>query len=84
MAKTGRPSAYSLEIADAICKEIATRDHSLVAICSRDDMLPQSMVYRWLEAHDDFRERYARARERQADFMAAQTVDIADDTSRDN
>jgi hypothetical protein len=32
--------------------------------------------------HQDFCDKYARARERQADFMAAQTVDIADDTSK--
>jgi hypothetical protein len=82
MAKTGRPTSYSSEIADAICEEIATTDHSLLSICSREDMPSQSMVYRWLEAHEDFRENM-RARERQAYFMAAQTVDIADDVSRD-
>jgi hypothetical protein len=61
MAKKGRPTSYSTEIADAVCEEIATTDHSLAAICSRDGMSSQSMVYRWLEAHEDFRERYARA-----------------------
>ena len=53
MAKTGRPSSYNPEIADAICDEIATTDHSLVAICSQDGMPSQSMVYRWLEANED-------------------------------
>ena len=36
------------------------------------------------DKYQDFCDKYARARERQADFMAAQTVDIADDTSKDN
>ena len=71
--KTGRPSSYNPETADVIFEEIATTDHSLLAICSRQDMPSQSMVYRWLEAHEDFREKFARARERQADFMASQT-----------
>ena len=62
MAKTGRPTSYSPEIADTICEEIATTDHSLVAICSRDGMPSQTMVYRWLEAHADFWEKYARER----------------------
>ena len=84
MAKTGRPTRYSQEIAEAICEEIATTDHSLAGICAREDMPSQSMLYRWLEAQADFRERYARARERQAGFMAAQTIDLADDTANNN
>jgi hypothetical protein len=35
MAKTGRPTSYSTEIADAICEEIATTDHCLLSICVR-------------------------------------------------
>jgi hypothetical protein len=34
MAKTGRPTSYSQNIADAICEEIATTDHSLRRICA--------------------------------------------------
>lgn len=42
------------------------------------------MVYRWL--HDDvngFREKYVRAREDQADTMADEMLDIADDGTND-
>lgn len=38
MAKTGRPTTYSQEIADAICEEIATTDHALYRICEREGM----------------------------------------------
>jgi hypothetical protein len=84
MAKTGRPTTYTPEIAEAICEEIATTDHALHRICEREDMPDHATVYRWLASNQDFCDKYARARERQADFMASQTVDIADDTSKDN
>ena len=84
MAKTRRPTTYSEAIADAICDELSTTDHGLERICRGNGMPDVRTVYRWLEAQDDFRQRYARARERQADFMAAQTVDIADDTSKED
>jgi transposase-like protein len=57
--KTGRPSRYSPEIADAICDEIATTDHALHRICEREGMPEARTVYRWLES---FRQQYARAR----------------------
>jgi len=38
---------------------------------------------RWLDAHESFRENYARARQDQADFLAEEIVQIADDGSND-
>lgn len=38
---------------------------------------------RWLEAHEDFREKYARARADQADFLAEEILQIADDGLND-
>jgi len=48
MAKTGRPTSYSQNIADAICEEIATTDHSLCRICDAEGMPSPSTVYLWL------------------------------------
>ena len=78
MAKTGRPTTYSQEIADAICEELATTDHALHRICEREGMPDHATVYRWIASNQDFCDKYARARERQADFLAAQVVEIAD------
>jgi hypothetical protein len=83
MARKGRPTSYSIEIADAICEEIATTDQSLLAICTRKGMPSQSIVYRWLEAHWDFREKYAHERERQADVLASQILEISEDGAND-
>ena len=38
----------------------------------------RSTVYRWLEDNEDFREKYARARELQAERYAAEIIALAD------
>jgi hypothetical protein len=40
-------------------------------------------VFRWLNQHAAFREKYARARDAQADVLAEETLEIADDGSND-
>lgn len=78
----GRPSDYTPEIADLICERIADGE-SLRSICSEAEMPSKSMVFRWLAAHDEFRDQYARAREAQADALADEMLDIADDGRND-
>lgn len=76
--------AYTDEIADKICEGLAD-GRSLRSICLDVDMPSQSMVFRWLadERYASFRERYARAREAQADALFDEAIDIADDGSND-
>lgn len=78
----GRPTDYSEEIAAVICDRIAEGE-SLRSICRADDMPDKSTVFRWLAAHDSFRDHYARARETQADAMVDEIIDIADDGHND-
>lgn len=73
----GRPSKYNEEIADSICDQIAV-GHSLLKICGDSAFPSERAVYRWLEVHEEFRQRYARARELQADHYAAEIIDLAD------
>lgn len=40
-------------------------------------------VYRWMGANEEFRQQYACAREDQADTLADEIIDIADESSRD-
>ena len=80
----GRPSGYSDEIAHEICEELA-KGRSLLSICAEQGKPSQSMVYRWLEDRAEFREKYVRARERQADNFADSVHQIAqfeEDTAR--
>ncbi len=78
----GRPSDYNEETALKICERLAEGE-SLRAICLDDDMPSKSSVFRWLDANQSFRDQYARAREFQADTMADEIQDIADDGTND-
>ena len=56
----GRPTAFSQDMADAICGELA-EGLSLHAICTRDDMPSARTVHEWLENNPEFAQQYARA-----------------------
>jgi len=73
----GRPSSYNEVIADAICDELAT-GRSLLQITEGKDFPSERTVYRWLEINAEFRQKYARAREFQAEHYASQIVALAD------
>jgi hypothetical protein len=57
----GRPSDYSLELVTLICAKMGEGE-SVRSICRDDDMPALSTVFRWLAAHPEFQEQYARAR----------------------
>lgn len=83
MAGQGRPTLYTVEIADRICAELAG-GNSLAGICRAADMPSQATVHGWVtEDRDGFSERYTRAREVQALRWADELVEIADDGSND-
>ncbi len=90
--KLGRPSKYTEEIALKICEEIATSSKSLKRICEPDEMPTVRTVLSWLSEGDKeggkpefkaFLHQYARARDQQADFLAEEILEIADDGSND-
>lgn len=83
MAVMGRPEIYTDELALKLCTQIATSSSSLKAICAPDDMPSVSTVLKWLREKPDFSLQYARAKEEQADYMAEEMIDIADDGSND-
>jgi len=74
MAKNGRPSIYSDSLAEIICERLA-RGESLNKICSDADMPSRDSVMRWVESNPEFCNRYARARERQAEYFLDLIVD---------
>jgi len=84
--KTGRPTLYSREKSDLICKLIAS-GQPLTKICALENMPCMSTVMNWLwqesPYREDFLEKYARAREQQAEILADQIISIADDDSED-
>lgn len=78
----GRPSDYTTATAVEICTQIV-EGKSLNKICLSDGMPDVRTVYRWLSVNEEFRQQYARAKEDQADTLADEIIDIADDTARD-
>lgn len=86
MAKMGRPTKYSNELADRICELISTSNKGLHSICKENEGFPKfSTIFKWLGEADKqyFIDNYARAREAQADFLKDEMFEIADDVSRD-
>lgn len=78
MAKMGRPTLYTPEMAERIC-EIVAKGFPVHRFDERKDVPSSTTVFRWLDEKEDFRERYARAREQLADRFAEQVITISDE-----
>jgi hypothetical protein len=79
----GRPSSYTPEIARRIC-EALIEGRSLRSICREEEWCPSiTTVINWLAADKEFLAQYTQAREQQAELMADELIDIADDGTND-
>jgi hypothetical protein len=78
----GRPSIYSQEIADKLCAGII-EGYSLRTVCKPDEMPCVSTVLNWLRSKPNFLAQYEKAKEEQADALAEEMLDIADDGTND-
>ena len=65
------------DIMERIC-ELLAAGQSMAQICRSKAMPAQSTVYRWIAESAEFSERYAHAREMQADMLADEISEIAD------
>ncbi len=82
-AKTGRPTDYTPELAALICERVATSTLGLNKICLAEDMPVKSTVNLWRYRYPEFSYQYAQAKLVQADLLAEECMDIADDDSKD-
>ncbi|WP_375764222.1 terminase small subunit protein [Bradyrhizobium sp. Pha-3] len=82
-AKTGRPTAYTPEIATVILQRL-TEGQTLRAVC-RDESLPsESTVRTWaMDNREGFGDRYKTAREIGYHAMADEVLELADDGRND-
>lgn len=81
--KPGRPSKYSLKLAQRVCEAIACGE-SLVSVTKRAWAPSYTTVMKWCRELPEFAEMYARAREDQADYLADRIVEIADGATPDD
>ena len=80
--KMGRPTKYSTEITAEILTRL-TEGESLRSIVKDAHMPPQATVYEWLAAKPDFAERYAYARDQQAETLADEIIALADEKPKE-
>ena len=74
----GRPSIYSDVLAAQLCHRLAEGE-SLNAICRDAHMPSRKVVHEWVaDDRNGFRDKYARAREAQAEYWASEIIEIAD------
>ena len=72
--KQGRPTIYTQAIADEICERLA-HGETLRKMVLDEHMPASSAIYRWLDNNESFKEQYAQARVRQADYYAEMIID---------
>lgn len=81
----GRPATYDPMVFEELCSLIASGE-TLRGVCRSNDKFPSPSVIREWVIRDEpqgIAERYARARESCIHEMIDDTIEIADDTSRD-
>ena len=81
--KRGRPTKYTAALAKRICDLLST-GRTLRSICREDGFPDESAVRQWaLENREGFYPQYVRARDLGLDAMADETIDVADESSKD-
>jgi hypothetical protein len=78
----GRPSSFTQEAADEICQRLG-KGEPLAQICRDEHMPAVRTVSHWKDASETFKADFVRAREEGFDALAAQCLDIADETDND-
>ena len=84
LLKRGRPTDYNKDIAALICERVATHTCGLERLCRMYDDLPaKTSVNLWRYKYPEFATLYAQAKMVQADLLAEECLEIADDTTHD-
>jgi len=67
---------FTIELFDSICEEIATTDKGLSTICKSKDV-STTAFYNWINEDALLVDKYARARELQAELLADQIIELS-------
>jgi hypothetical protein len=82
-AKPKYAKKKSEDLIRKILEEISSSSSiSIAKACKKSGVDPRSF-HRWIETDEELRQRYARAKELQAELMAEEIIQIADDDSED-
>lgn len=80
VTKRGRPSAYTPELAAAICDRLADGE-SLRSVCNNPAMPSRTTVLNWLDRNEDFRRQYGLAKWAMEELYFDRVLEVADDDS---
>lgn len=84
VTKLGRPTSYTSEMAERICKAVARSKSGLRKTLEDDPELPAlGCVQEWLVKYPDFASGYAYAKDTQLRAMAEDIIDISGDQDLD-
>ncbi|NIA67598.1 hypothetical protein HBA54_03245 [Pelagibius litoralis] len=78
----GQPSKYTQKLAAQFCERVADGG-TVTEICKADDMPCRATIFNWLRDKEEFLDQYVRAKEMQAERMADEILEIADDGTND-
>ena len=82
--QVGRPLEYTKEMGDHICELVSSTGYGLLKLTQLYPELPDKMtINRWRHRVSEFRAQYALAKLEQADILAEECLEIADDDSND-
>lgn len=73
----GRPSIYTLELADRICERLAAGE-SMRSVARDPDMPAMSSMWKWIRENEEFSLQYAKAKTESADALVEDMLHIAD------
>lgn len=80
----GRPLEYTKEMGDHICELVSSTGYGLLKLTKLYPELPDKVtINRWRYRVSSFRTQYALAKVEQADILAEECLEIADDDSCD-
>lgn len=77
--KVGRPSKFTVELAEDICNTVALSTQSIQTLILKNSSWPDyQTIYSWMKNNEKFQEMYARAKEDQADHLCEDILRIID------
>lgn len=80
----GRPPNYTKELGERICRAVSCSTDSLKKICANNPGFPnRETIWQWRLDHVEFGHLYDSARRLQADLLAEEITEIADNSNND-